>query len=220
MTVLRQTPKPDNFNVAANLPFELRIRDVEAAMQDAYDFFFDVNRFLAEKGLPRLDDMLRPAAMSGVLSDLLTDSLAKHSRSLTPNRHHNGHPDLVVRGRYANDATDSGEQGVEVKSTRKPGGAVDTHGARKQFMCVFVYRVDNETEPATERSAMAFSEIYLGHVDVADFRSNARGALGTRTATLHAQGIKRLRANWIYLDRPASVRSAARRGKASQAIEK
>jgi hypothetical protein len=31
-----------------------------------------------------------------------------------------------------------------------------------------------------------------------DFRRNARGELGTRTATLHAQGVAKLRNNWIY----------------------
>jgi len=68
------------------------------AMQDVYDFFYDVNCGLTERGLQRLDDMLRPAIMSGVLSDMLTASLAKHSRSLTVNLYHNGHPDLVVAG--------------------------------------------------------------------------------------------------------------------------
>ena len=34
-------------------------------MQDVYDFFYDVNKLLLERGLHRLDDMLRPAAMSG-----------------------------------------------------------------------------------------------------------------------------------------------------------
>ena len=63
------------------------------------------------------------------------------------NRYHNGHPDLIVNGVYPNDSVKAGEEGIEVKSTRKRGGAVDTHGARKQWMCVFVYRVDNETEP-------------------------------------------------------------------------
>ena len=41
------------------------------AMQDVYDFFFDVNSHLLAKGLQRLDDMLRPAIMSGLLSDML-----------------------------------------------------------------------------------------------------------------------------------------------------
>lgn len=73
-------------------------------MQDVYDFFYDVNAFLSKKGLQRLDDMLRPAIMSGMISDMLTASLAKHSRVLTENAYHNGHPDLVIRGVYPKDS--------------------------------------------------------------------------------------------------------------------
>lgn len=69
-------------------------------------------------------------------------------------------------------------------------------------MCVFVYVVDNETEPAVDRNPMRFTEVYLGEVGVDDFRRNARGELGTRTATLHAAGIKRLRENWVYRAAP------------------
>ena len=68
------------------------------AMQDVYDFFYDVNSALVGRGLKRFDDLLRPAIMSGILSDLLTASLARHSRSLTENRYFNGHPDLIVEG--------------------------------------------------------------------------------------------------------------------------
>ena len=187
------------FNKSAVLPFELRIKDFEIAIQDVYDFFFDVNRLLLEKGLHRLDDMLRPAAMSGIISDMLTASMAKHARVLVENNHFNGHPDLIVQGKYPNNAVKAGTQGVEIKSTRKKGGAVDTHGAREQWMCVFVYQTDHETEPAQDREAMHFTEIYLGHVTEADFRRNARGELGTRTATLSSTGIKKLRSNWIYV---------------------
>jgi len=171
-------------------------------MQDVYDFFFDVNVLLSGKGLQRLDDMLRPAIMSGLLSDMLTASLAKHSRTLVQNRHFNGHPDLVVQGVYPKDSAQAGTEGVEIKTTRKAGGAVDTHGGRDQWMCVFVYVVDNETEPATARGPMVFTEIYLGQVVVADFRKNARGELGTRTATLDREGIAKFRKSWVYLPKP------------------
>jgi len=83
MPAERNRPKRDNFNVAASLPFQLRLEDFEIAMQDVYDLFYDVNTGLLEKGLERLDDFLRPAIMSGLLSDLLTASLSKHSRALT-----------------------------------------------------------------------------------------------------------------------------------------
>lgn len=167
-------------------------------MQDLYDFFHDVNVGLIQRGLERLDDMLRPAIMSGLLSDMLTASIAKHSRALTANGYFNGHPDLVVQGVYPENKIKSGSDGVEIKTTRKAGGAVDTHGARDQYMCVFVYEVDNQTEPARERRPMGFTEVYLGEVVIGDFRKNARGELGTRTATLHREGIDKLRKNWIY----------------------
>ena len=194
----RNSADPSSFNRSLRLPFELRLEDFALAMQDVYDFFYDVNTHLTGRGLQRLDDMLRPAIMSGVLSDMLTASLARHSRVLTENRYHNGHPDLIVQGVYPDNAIKAGSQGVEVKTTRKAGGAVDTHGAREQWLCVFVYRVDAESEPARDRAPMTFTELYLGHVTIEDFRRNPRGELGTRTATLHKDGIRKLRDSWVY----------------------
>lgn len=191
----------EKFNPQPVLPYNLRRLDFQSAMQDVYDFFYDVNRHFADRQLSRLDDMLRPAICSGVISDMLTESLAKHSRSLVVNAYHNGHPDLIVRGEYENNSVKSGAKGVEIKSTRKPGGAVDTHGAREQYMCVFVYKVDNTTEPAKDRAPMKFTEVYLGQVTPDDFRRNERGELGTRTATLDKHGIEKLRRHWVYLDR-------------------
>lgn len=196
--ITKKTVDASKFNQSVVLPYQLRLQDFQMAMQDVYDFFYDVNSHMAGKGLERLDDMLRPAIMSGLLSDMLTASLATHSRSLTENRYHNGHPDLLVKGVYANNSVKSGTDGVEIKTTRKTGGAVDTHGAREQWMCVFVYAVDNTTEPAVNRIPMEFREAYLAHVTTDDFRRNARGELGTRTATLHKEGVKKLRESWVY----------------------
>ncbi|MGD9539006.1 MAG: hypothetical protein AB7P52_11295 [Alphaproteobacteria bacterium] len=198
----KETVDPGKFNQAAVLPYELRLKDFELAMQDVYDFFHDVNGLLQNKGLRRLDDMLRPAAMSGMISDMLTASMAKHARALVENAHFNGHPDLILHGVYPNNAVASGDQGIEIKSTRKRGGAVDTHGARNQWMCVFVYETDHETEPAHSRSPMRFVEVYLAKVEESDFRRNPRGDLGTRTATLDRRGVRKLRSNWVYLLNP------------------
>ncbi len=215
---------PANFNRELELPFELRLDDFHAAAQDVYDFFRDVNAALTAKGLERLDDMLRPAIMSGVLSDMLTASMAKHSRALGVNAYFNGHPDLVLKGHYPGNAVKAGDRGVEIKATRKAGGAVDTHGARDQWMCVWVYEVDNLTEPARERRPMRFTEIYLGHVGLEDFRENARSRLGTRTATLDAQGIAKLRRGWVYRDMstrpPSGTTSEAKAGTAARARSK
>ena len=194
----RNTINPACFNRQAALPYSLRTVDFQIAMQDVYDLFHDINSLLVGRGLRRLEEMLRPAAMSGVVSDLLTASLANHARTLTENRYFNGHPDLLVDGAYSNNAVRAGTEGVEVKSTLNAGGVVDTHSARDQWMCVFVYAVDKETEPARERRPMAFTEVYLAPVRVDDFRRNERGERGTPTATLHRDGLRKLREHWVY----------------------
>ena len=198
MPTERNTVNAAYFNPDADLPYQLRQDDFRLALQDVYDFFYDVNEHLTSKGLQRLDDILRPAIMSGVLSDMLTSSVATHSRVLVENNYFNGHPDLVVQGIYPENSVKAGTAGIEIKTTRKKGGAVDTHGARNQWMCVFVYEVDTKSEPASSRQPMTFTEVYLGQVTLDDFRRNPRGELGTRTATLHADGIRKLRENWIY----------------------
>lgn len=198
---VREVVNREWFNPAIQLPYELRLADFEIAMQDVYDFFFDVNKMFADKGLPRLEEVLRPANMSGTISDMMTASMASHSRVLCQNNYHNGHPDLIVRGRYELDSIQAGEHGIEIKTTRNRGGAVDTHGARAQWMCVFVYEIDKLTEPAANRCATRFTEVYLAYVTQNDFRRNNRGDLGTRTATLHREGVQKLRSNWVYLAR-------------------
>lgn len=80
---------------------------------------------------------------------------------------------------------------------------------------MFVYQVDNATEPASERRPMRFTEVYLGQVVETDFRRNARSDLGTRTATLDKFGIAKLRANWIYRVVEATPRRTPR-AKANQ----
>lgn len=198
MAIRKATVDPGAFNPDVHYPYELRQEDFSIAMRDVYDYFYDVNVLLAGKGLARLEAMLRPANMSGMLSDMLTASMARHSRVLVQNAYFNGHPDLIVQGRYVNDSVKAGEHGVEIKTTRKAGGAVDTHGARQQWMCVFVYGLDTDTEPAENRAPMRFTEVYLGQVGESDFRKNDRGELGTRTATLDRHGLTKFRESWVY----------------------
>lgn len=185
------------FNGKAKLPYELRIADFELAMQDIYDLLFDINMAMVSRGLKRIEETVRPAIFSGILSDALTASIARHSRVLTENRFHNGHPDIIPEGLYANDAVQSGEEGVEVKAT-KGRGAVDMHGARAAWLCVFRYLVDFTTEPVVARVPTRIVEVLFAKLTVEDFRRNPRGELGTRTASPNREGVAKLRQNWIY----------------------
>jgi hypothetical protein len=198
---VRARPDPSKFNPNAILPYQLRVADFELAVQDVFDFLFDVNAALLNRGLPRLEETVRPAIFSGIMSDVLTASLGRHSRVLTPNRYHNGHPDLIPSGLYPNDGVQAGQDGVEVKATLGDGG-VDAHGARNEWLCVFRYEVDNQTQPAVARRPTRIIKILLAQLTTGDFRKNQRGELGTRTASPNRQGLAKLRANWVYDEAP------------------
>ncbi len=64
------------FNKAADLPCEFRLRDFEMAMQDTCDFVYEASTGLALRSMPWLDDRLRPALMSDLLSEMLTASVS------------------------------------------------------------------------------------------------------------------------------------------------
>ena len=130
--VIRRVVNQECFNPAPVLPYELRVIDFESAMQDVYDFFYDVNTNLSNKGLRRLADMRRPAGASGTISDMLTSSLAKHSPTLRENRYHNGHPDLVGHGVYPNDAVSAGAR------PGRPAGPEPDRGTRPPHVSVAV----------------------------------------------------------------------------------
>ena len=102
-----------------------------------------------------IEDMLerRKATLSGLLSDLLTASLAKRSRVLVENRWPNGHPDLVVKGRYPNDAVKAGVNEIEIKNETKNKSAASICRARSMVMRL---RISNRQHyRAGERPATA-----------------------------------------------------------------
>jgi len=75
--------------------------------------------------------------MSGMISDMLTASMAKHSRVLVENRHFNGHPDLLVQGRYPQNSVRAGEHGIEIKVPARPV-AQSTPTVRAISGCAFL----------------------------------------------------------------------------------
>lgn len=189
------------FNPAAFFPYGLNKGDFSKAMSDVYELMHEIDTRTVEDYWGRLEDMLPKQTLSGLLSALLGSSLAKASHSLVVNGIANGHPDLLPKGRYPADRVMNADEGIEVKTTVKAGGAVDMHGARDHWLCVFVYDPDvvfNDERPFLERQVTHFTEVYLSHVTVDMYRHNERGELGTRTATLDRDGLVRFRRNWIY----------------------
>ena len=188
------------FNAELALPYALKLDVFAIAMDDIYDMLHNLNTGLVDRGLLPFENSVRGAIYTGVLSDLLTEALANHAAGLVKNTRSNGHPDLLPAGRYMGNGAQGAEEGVEVKVTKKAGGAVDMHGARPAWYCVFRYLADYETEPVLNREPTRFTDVWLAQLNVEHFRKNPRGELGTRTATPDREGVRVLRAGWLYRD--------------------
>jgi hypothetical protein len=186
------------FNASLALPYALRTDHVAVAMADIYELLATLNTTLVDRGLLRIEESVRGAIYSGLLSDLIAEAISTHAPGLITNNYPNGHPDLLPKGRYAENSCQSAEDGIEVKVTNKSSGAVDMHGARPGWYCIWHYIVDRDTEPAVDRAPTYFKTIWLARLDESHFRHNSRGPLGTRTATPDRAGIGHLRQNWLY----------------------
>lgn len=101
------TPLPLNlkaFNSKAELPYGLKTSHIRRAMGDFVDFLGFVNTRLDTKGIQRLESMLMPANFSSIVGEFMTSTIPRYCKSIAKNRYHNGHPDMVPAGMFANDA--------------------------------------------------------------------------------------------------------------------
>lgn len=199
----RYTRRPalirEYFNRAAILPFGLTVENIEAAINSTYDFLHDVNKFLIRRGYDRLEDMLLGNSFAGILSEVLVQNLAKHSTTLVRNRYVGGYPDLIVRGHHMGDSILRGQEGIEVKASKQPGGW-QGHNIEQGWVMIFRYTNDIVTEPKENREPTQIVEVMAADLTPQDWSFSGRGETSRRTitASINQQGTNKLRANAIY----------------------
>jgi hypothetical protein len=108
------------FNPQVVLPFGLSIDDVKATLIETHEFVYDLNRMLYRRIGLRIEDVLMAATFSGMLSEFIVRQLSSHSKTLTRNLYHNGHPDLIPINLYPGNAIQYGHVGVEIKHPAMP----------------------------------------------------------------------------------------------------
>jgi hypothetical protein len=181
--------------------------EVRAAMDDMYDFLYNVNVFLTSRGYDRLEELLAAATYSGVVSELVVESLSKQSATLTKNPYHNGRPDLVPVDVYGDKGILRGEQGIEVKASRNASGW-QGHNVETGWIMVFQYRLDRISERMEDREPTRFDRVLCANLDERDWGFSGRSEASRRTATasILKSGLAKLEANAVYLD-PDALRS-------------
>ncbi len=192
---------PRAFNVRAYLPYGVRLENVRQAMVDFVDFLGFLNTQLHERGLPRLESFLMPANFSSIVGEFMVMRLAEHCPTLVKNHYPNGHPDLLPRDVFPDNAAQYAHEGIEVKASRRRGGW-QGHNPENVWLMVFHFEANAARDAGRGVAPMPFRfrAVYLAHLERTDWNFSGRAATSRRTitASVNRHGMEKLRANWLY----------------------
>ncbi len=204
--ILACTPRgidPAHFNQNCLLPYGLTIDDIYQAMNDFVEFLGFINRQLSVKQLPRLEKFLMPANFSSVVSEFMNITIPKYCTSLVKNQYHNGHPDLIPQGRFPNNAVQYSTEGIEIKASRHAAGW-QGHNPEAVWLMVFFFdsNTANDQNAQIQSKPFVFKGVYAARLEKDDWNFSGRSESSRRTitASVNLNGLRKMRANWVYQD--------------------
>jgi hypothetical protein len=205
--IRRPTLHEQGFRHNAELPFGLTVAEVRQALDDVYSFLHDINTFLVSRGYDRLEETILGNSLSGFISELVVRNIGKVSKTLARNAKIGGHPDLIPRGRYMDDAVLHAKQGIEIKTSIQSGGW-QGHNPEKSWIMVVQYSVDVLTEPVEDRRPIEILKVMAAELVEADWSFSGRAGASRRTptASILRAGTTKLHANAVY-EHPNYVRN-------------
>lgn len=189
------------FNPLCQLPYDLTLDQVYAAMVDFNHFLGFLNQQLYARHIPRLESFLMPANFSSLVGEFVSMTIPTYCSGLVKNRYHNGHPDLIPTGRFSNDAVQHTTEGVEIKSSRRAAG---WQGHNPETVWLMVFHFDSNTPGDAMKKVgprpFHFKGGYAARLEKEDWSFSGRSAASRRTitASVNQLGMKKLRANWVF----------------------
>jgi hypothetical protein len=200
---------PDHFNEAAELPFGLAPDHIRKAMEGFINFLGFVNQQLNTKQLPRLESMLMPANFSSIVGEFMTANIPKYCRTLAKNSYHNGHPDLLPKGKFPNDSVQHCNEGIEIKASRYMRGW-QGHNVEDCWLMIFVFDSNRPVDIAKGIAPRPFRFVMVAGAQItkADWKFAGRSQTSRRTitASVTTSGYDKMVNNWIYRDGAALQR--------------
>ena len=177
-------------------------------MQELIEFLGLINSQLNRKSIPRLESFMMPANFSSLVGEFINATIPKHCPALVKNRYHNGHPDLIPKGRFEGDSVQYAHEGIEVKASRHLSGW-QGHNAEDAWLMVFVFdsnssRLDSETSKPQPPRPFHFVKVVGAQIQKADWKFSGRSETSRRTITASVlrSGYEKMEANWIYRHSP------------------
>lgn len=189
------------FNPQCQLPYGLSASHVGHAMTEFLAFLGVINNSLVSKGIDPLESFLMPANFSSIVGEFMGATIPKYCRSLIRNRYHNGHPDLIPVGLYANNAVLHADQGIEIKASRHLRGW-QGHNAEDVWLMVFVFDSGSPRDATKGLSFRPFRFIKVigAKITKQDWNFSGRSPTSRRTitASVMRSGFEKMEANWLY----------------------
>jgi hypothetical protein len=84
-----------------------------------------------------------------MVGEFMSATIPKYCQTLAKNTYHNGHPDLVPKGKFPKDACQHGTEGVEIKGSRHTSGWKG-HNAEDAWLMVFVFNANSARDASQD----------------------------------------------------------------------
>lgn len=180
---------------ARQLPYDVNVTHIQQAIQIVYSILDDMSRPLVARGIGRVEDFMLGNSLSGMISELLVQQLARMT-GMKRNVLVGGFPDLLPAWFPTNEYQDATE-GIETKTTIQPRKLEAHHQFVSDFL-LFQYFADVPDSlrvPVGERWPIEFYGVVFGHVaDKSWWNQVSTGKTGRKTqnTTLKAQYLEPL----------------------------
>ena len=172
-------------------------------MAEFLEFLGFINQQLATKNLPRLESFLMPANFSSIVGEFMNLTIPKYCPGLVRNQYHNGHPDLLPAGMFADDSVQYAHEGIEIKGSRHSSG---WQGHNPEAVWLLVFTFDSNTSRDSGLGIPAkpfrFAGVYGAKLEENDWNFSGRSETSRRTitASVNRSGVGKMRDNRIYED--------------------
>jgi hypothetical protein len=192
---------PGGFNRKAKLPHGLTTAHVQAAMNDFINFLGFINLQLHTRDIERLEAMLMPANFSSIVGEFMSSSIPKHCPTIVKNLYHNGHPDMIPKGRFPGNAVQHADEGIEIKGSRYLKGW-QGHNPEETWLMVFVFDSNRPVDAAKGIAPRPFKFVMVVGARLTKedwlFAGRSETSRRTITASVTKSGYEKMMANWIY----------------------
>lgn len=190
-----------HFNGKARIPYGVSVAHVESAMNDFVEFLGFINTQLGTRTLPRFENFLMPANFSSMVGEFVAAALPKHCPTIARNKFHNGHPDMVPKGKFNDDTIQYGHEGIEIKASRYLKGW-QGHNAEESWLMVFCFDANRQKDDAAGDPPKPFRFLLVCGAQLTAndwlFSGRSESSRRTITASVTKTGYRKMMDNWIY----------------------